>query len=94
MLNIKDALKLYELLQPHLPDSMSGSVLDFTGKVIKNIKTSESPEDFSEILMLMYDYELSDLTIFSGVKLVELFIEGLLDNQIISLVDSCKQLGL
>ena len=94
MLNIKKALKLYEILKPYLPAQRDGQVLDFVGKIIKNIKKSESPEDFAEILMLMYDYDLDKLQEFSGFKLVEIFTDGLLENQIIGLIDSCETLGL
>lgn len=95
MLNIDDALRLYSMLKDFLPDPKEYSdSLKFAGKIIHNIKDSDTPEIFGESFLLMFpEVTLEDLPKMSGSEAVSLFIEGLSDNKILSLVEFCRSIG-
>lgn len=92
MLNTRDALQLAEFLAPHIPEDSDGDILDFVGKIVSNIKNSDTPEDLADAVMLMYDLSIDDIANMDAYEALEKFIESLRDNQIISLVEFYKWL--
>ena len=93
MLNINGAMELYSLLSDYLPAERSGTVLDFVGKIIDRIAESEQPENFAKAIQLMYGYDIDKISTLDGIRAIELFTDGLLENQIITLAETCKSLG-
>ena len=95
MLSIRDALELYTKLEKFTPDykDMDDS-LEFAGTIIHNIRHSDTPEAFGESLLLMYpDKAVEKLSEMSGEDVVLLFIEGLVENKFLALVEFCGTLG-
>lgn len=93
MLNISDAIELYLLLSKFIPDEFV-DILDFIGKIIGNIKDSDRPEAFGEAIMLMHKLDIDDIKDKKPQETIELFVEGLNENKIMTLFSFCKQLGI
>lgn len=95
MLNIRDALELYTKLEKFTPDYKEyDDSLEFTGKIISDIKNSNTPEAFGESILLMYpDITLEKLAEKSGIEVIGLFVEGLAENKFFLLVEFCRSLG-
>lgn len=94
MLNLKDAIHLYELLQEFVPSELPDNLYDFTGKIIQNIGMSGNPENFGKALILMTGNTVSELDKLNTSDRIELFILGLKQNKFLTLVEFCKELGL
>ena len=90
MLNLEEALELYKILKPHLPnvkeelDSLSYI------KLIVNSMKNENPRDYVDSLMIMYNLEFDDLRKMNSDKILTLFIDGLSENKVVSL---CEFIG-
>jgi len=91
MLKIHDAIKLYALLKDYLPDSKNfDNYLDYSGIIIHNIRESSRPETFGECLLLMYpDEDAQTLLDKDSLMIIELFVQGLVNNKILDLVEFC-----
>ena len=89
MLHTRKALKLAELLNPFIPkvDEDDNDILDFVGRIVGDIRSSDHPEVFADAMILMYDYSDDELVKLSGMELAEKFSSGLAENQIISLCE-------
>lgn len=94
MLTIKDALKLYELLQTFIPEEVPDNLYDFTGKIIQNINDSHNQENFGKALLLMSGNTVLELDKLEAMDRIELFISGLRENRFLTLVEFCRSLGL
>ena len=95
MLNIRDALELYTKLEKFTPDYEDiDDSLEFTSTIIHDIRQSDTPEAFGECLLLMYpDKTAKGLSEMAGDDIVLLFVEGLVENKFLALVEFCKVLG-
>ena len=94
MLNTKDALQLYVLLKDGIPEETPDTMLEFTGKIVSRLKESENPENFGKALILMSGKSVTELDEIGNQKRLELFIQGLVDNYVLELVEFGKILGL
>ena len=94
MLNIRDALELYTKLEKFTPDYRDIDDLEFTSTIISNIRQSDTPEAFGECLLLMYPKKnAKELSEMGGEYTVLLFMEGLIENKFLALIEFCKVLG-
>jgi len=93
MLNLSDALKLYDLIGQYLPDIISDDPLDYIKQIIDNILDGDNQVVYIEILSLLHKYSQEDLLAFDETKLLSLFITGLTETQILPLQQFCKGLG-
>lgn len=93
MLNIYQALELYDLLKPYLPEEIDErqEAVDFVLDLIGGMKTEEGAEAYFEALDLM-DSELPENA--AAPDYVNAFIEGLTGNSVVSLSDFSSKLGL
>ena len=83
-LTIREAYDVYTYLKDHIPETLDLELLDFIGKIIGSIKESESYEDYSKVLELFTGEEFSTLAeTYNSIEVLELFITGLQENQII-----------
>ena len=92
MLNTRKALELAKLLADYIPEEVDENILDFIGKIVSSIKNSDNPENFAESVMLMWDLNLDEIKNMEIYEIIEKFISGLQENQIISLVGFYKWL--
>ena len=66
-LNLTDALKLYNVLRPHLPEYKKGSdPLDYFSIIIKNIRKSERYKDYTDALSIMTNMPSSEILKFES----------------------------
>jgi hypothetical protein len=95
MLNIKDALTLYKMLAPYTPKYENGSdILEFIGTIITNISASKEPWIFADAILLMKDVSLDELKENETFENIQLFMDGLADNSVLSLMNFCEELGI
>lgn len=95
MLSTKDALDLYTKLAEFVPEYKEKTdSLDFTGKIIHNMSEKNKQEVFGECLLLMFpDITIEDLSEMTGLKALELFVDGLAENKFLTLVKFCRSIG-
>jgi hypothetical protein len=83
-LTIREAYEVYTHLKQHLPETIDDDLLEFIGKIVSSIRESESYEDYSEVIELFTGSKFSTLAeTYNPTEMLELFIMGLQDNQII-----------
>ena len=94
-LSIRDAFSLYRMLAPHLPDKVdeNKTVLEYVGQIVKDIKEKKS-DSFANALVLMTGLTTEELINMEGEDIINLFINGLVVNQITSLGNFCRGIGL
>ena len=95
MLNIRDALRLYILLKDFIPEyDTEDEYLEFVSEIIGGIKESDNPEVFGESILLMNPkLEIDELSEMPSLRVIELFVEGLVKNKFFGLRKFCEALG-
>lgn len=93
MLNLNDAIRLYYLLSPYLPDKEIKQSIDFVDIIIENIKNGDRPRDYADAIMLMHNITLEELKEYNTDEILGLFIEGLAKNKIFALAKFMESLG-
>lgn len=94
-LTLDKALELYEILGAHIPDVDDKDVdaLEFIGKIVKDIRESNEHQNYVDAVMLMSDKKWEEVKTLESNDVLELFIEGLSMNKIISLKTFCDEIG-
>lgn len=89
MINLRKALQLIELLDPYIPESLDfdASILEFVGKILSNIVERNRHADYLAAVVLLTDIAEDDLVQMTTDQVFILFTEGLIENQILTLVD-------
>jgi len=89
MLNTRKAIALFNLIEKHVPtDTKDIAALDFAGKIIESIISKNEHRVYSDAIILMHGLEsLEMLKDENPEELLRMFIDGLIENHIISLVD-------
>lgn len=89
MLNLNDALVLYSLIGEYIPeDSENLEMIEFLSKIIEILP----PSIYFDIIELISGKNKSELYKMSGIDLAILFTEKLIENQIVSLSNFCRQI--
>jgi hypothetical protein len=92
-LSLSNALKLYDILQEHLPEfNKDEEPIEFIGKIIKSIRNSKSSA-FIDATSLMVGIEIDELVQYPSDEILEMFVDGLSENRIISLKEFAIQVG-
>lgn len=89
MLNTAKSLKLFHLLNKHIPaNSKDVDVLSFVGKIVDSIIANNEHRVYTDAILLMNNidsvYLLKDE---EPEEILQIFIDGLVENRIVSLVD-------
>lgn len=92
----KDAIQLNKLLSPYLPELDEKTPLQFIGKIIENIRTSNHPEVYLEAIAIMHRTTVDEIINceISSESALNMFVEGLEANRIIALHLFCQKVGL
>lgn len=95
MLNLRNAILLAELLDPYIPDSpdLDAPILEFVGKILSNIVDRNSHADYLAATELMTGISIDDLLDKPVEEVFALFTDGLIENQILALIDFYRGLG-
>ncbi len=93
-LSIDKALQLYQILAPYLPDEIDDG-FNFIGTIIDNIKNSGNHRAYIEAIALMNNIPVDVVLQFDPINdSLKMFAEGLVVNNISSLREFCKKVGL
>jgi hypothetical protein len=93
-LPLSDAVELFVILSPYLPDDKaSTNILEFTGKIVENLQKSENQQNYFTAISLMTGKNTMDFLKIGAVKTLELFMDGLVINNILALKDFCEKVG-
>ena len=91
-LNLEKALQLYDLLGEYLPeDADESQFIDFVGKIMHNIREDESSV-FVDALVLMTGNTEDEILDFPPEHGLQLFVTGLVINDVIRLREFCKEI--
>jgi len=95
MLNLHKALQLVALLDPYIPANpdLNAPILDFIGKILSNIVENNKHADYLASVELLTDIPVDDLVKRPVEDVFRLFTDGLIENQILSLVDFYRSIG-
>lgn len=87
MLNTEKALELYRLLQPHFPDDVYKFDITELIRIIIDSMVVNNYRAYSDALMLMHNVTLESMKDISSDEILQLFIEGLAENNVYELMD-------
>ena len=91
MLNLNDALRLYEILSPHLPEYNSETdLLEFAGTIVDNIINSGKHANYIEAIALMGNFSNEEVLQLDTKIALEKFLDGLVENNILYLMEFCR----
>lgn len=94
MLNIRKALMLYNMVGEFLPDDIPDDGLEFVHQIIKNIRSSHNESVYVDVLMILVNEDdLSNISQLNAEDALNIFIDGLVESQIIKLREFCRTLG-
>jgi hypothetical protein len=94
LLNLNDALKLYEILSPHLPEYNSETdLLEFAGTIVDNIINSGKHANYIEAISLMENITMEEVTQLDENVRVNKFLSGLVENNIVYLIEFCRNMN-
>ena len=94
MLNLNDALRLYEILSPHLPEYNSETdLLEFAGTIVDNIINSGKHANYIEAISLMENITMEEVTQLDENVRVNKFLSGLVENNIVYLIEFCRNMN-
>jgi hypothetical protein len=94
ILTIDKALELHSILSKYVPDeSDEKDATKFIGKIVSNIRESNQPQDYVNAIMLMSGKGWNEIKDMEFDEVLELFIIGLRENQIVNLKSFCDKIG-
>lgn len=92
-LNLHNALKLYDVIAPHLPEEEYKDGLEFISKIVDSIIEHEKHKDFIDIIVLSTEITQEEILKLSSQELLEVFAECLSVNKVLLLKDFCLRIG-
>lgn len=89
MLNLTNALRLAELIDPYIPVEIDydAPIFDFAGTILENIVLSEKHADYLALVSLMSKETTDDLLQMSKPEVFRVFVDGLEENNILALIE-------
>ena len=94
MLNLNNALRLYEILSPHLPEYNSETdLLEFAGTIVDNIINSGKHANYIEAISLMENITMEEVTQLDANERVNKFLRCLVENNIVYLIEFCRNMN-
>ena len=94
-LTLDKAMELYELLGAHIPEVEDERIdaLNFIGKIVEDINASGHHEAYTLSIELMSGKTLQDLQEMNSEDILDLFVDGLVQNKILDLKSFCNKVG-
>ena len=94
MLNLTNALRLYEILAPHLPEYNSDTdLLEFAGKIVDNIIESGKHANYVEAISIMENITMEEVTRLDANDRVNKFMVDLVENDVVYLIEFCRNMN-
>jgi hypothetical protein len=92
-LTLNKAVLLYEILGEHIPEFSDDEPAEFIGKIVDNIVQSSQHKDYVDAVMLMSGNGWEEVKQMDSEDVLELFIEGLMENKVVRLKDFFEKIG-
>lgn len=95
MLNLNDALKLYDIMKPYVSGVVETdlSSIDFIQNIIHQM-SQRNPKDYCEAIAIMTNKSINEIVdTMSTEQRFSAFLEGLAENKIVSLVNMVEKVG-
>ena len=95
MLNLNEALKLYDIMNPYVNGVVETdlSSIDFLQKIIHQM-SQRNPKDYCEVVSIMTNKSITDVVdTMSTEQRFSAFLGGLAENKIVSLVNMVEKVG-
>jgi len=93
-LSITEAMQLYEMLSPYLPqDAENLGLIELAQAIIDSIYREKAYREYANILELLLGIDESVLVTLGYKETTQSFIEGLAGNYIFDLIQFAKGLG-
>lgn len=95
-MNLNDAYRLYKTLSPHTPRENIDEVdsLSFMQEIVHHCTDTGRHVDFVDSLKILTGLTTVELGKIEGMNLVEIFFEGLIANNFITLIIFFDELGV
>ena len=94
MLNLNNALKLYEILAPHFPEYNSETdLLDFAGKILDDIINSGKHANYIDALAVMENITPEQVVQLDANDRVNKFMVDLVENDVVYLIEFCRNMN-
>lgn len=87
MVNLKQAIDLYRLVGPHLPDKPVSGVYEFASIIIDSMIKTGQQVNYVDSIRIMTGFDTQTLAEKSTEELNYLFIQGLFENEVFALRD-------
>jgi len=92
MLPIKDALRLIQILAPHIPEELDDDVFSFAGKILDNIVDKGRHLDYLRATYVVSGIDPDDLVKLNVEEVFGFFAKGLVENEILTLLGFYQEL--
>ncbi len=95
LLNLKDALLLYDLIGKHIPKYIDENtdILNFVGRIVDSIIEADEHRRYIDAIILMSDMTQEEILSCPVEEVTMLFSEGLVSNHVLLLCKFCEELG-
>jgi hypothetical protein len=95
MLNLRDALHLYDLVGHHIPTDIDEDtyILNFVGKIVHSLIDANEHRNYIDAIVLLTGKTTDEVVSQSLDQSVLDFSAGLVDNHILALCKFCRELG-
>jgi len=93
---MEKALKLYKLISPYIPPEKNIDSLEFINKIFDAIIERGGHSDYNEMIILLTGKTIPEWSKDGKTPedVLTMFIEGLVENSVLSLLEFCRNIGL
>ena len=91
---ISDALDLYMILKPHLPEKPDESGIRYVKEIVDSMAKTNPRDYLDSILLMVGETEEGLENKYDTSEIRDMFIEGLAMNQVVSLAEFGRTLKL
>jgi hypothetical protein len=95
LLSIEKAFEFYAIFKKYIPENFNGDgiLIDYIAQIIDKIKAGRH-RDYFDMVLLLSGMKEEELIKLPAEEILGLFVEGLKNNQILSLVEFCNTVGI
>lgn len=94
-LNLKDAFYLFRKMKPYLPDIVENlSPIDFIQEIVENCIHADKHLDYLQIVSSVSGISVPVLLEGTPEEILEICLQGFIDNHISELVQFCRLMGM
>ena len=91
--NLDSAIKLFTIIGKYIPDVPNEDYLDYINEIFENIKKDGNYNAYFDAIQLMTGVTFNTLSLSEPQDVLELFINSLIEWQIVELVAFFRNIG-